>query len=358
MEPYAWIHHRFHDFLNSTPAISEGVDMKFDKELISRLLIAYKRQAGQNYGEGSMWLGFFSAKQKEIHEIFLGEDLKKAFEILSNPKDNNLLYGLDELCLNCLAGNIEHANAKATENFDNLIRLAEAIGATRLENPESKSSWLGYRKSSPADLLKQIDLKSNTRLDFPNLYNGRVGLKTPRGLVDYRSLPSIYVALKLREYANFLSKTNFNVCEIGAGLGRTAYYANKLGIQDYTLVDVPMGAISQGYYLSKLLGLEAVVFPGEPRRNSAQIQIMHPEEYLLQSRRFDFTVNVDSITEFGETLAIRYLNKIVETSDIFLSINHEANNFTVNKLVGDNTPALRFPFWMRRGYVEEIFKFH
>jgi hypothetical protein len=33
--------------------------------------------------------------------------------------------------------------------------------------------------------------------------------------------------------------------EIGAGVGRTAYYAHWLGMQDYTIVDLPTALIGQ-----------------------------------------------------------------------------------------------------------------
>jgi hypothetical protein len=46
-----------------------------------------------------------------------------------------------------------------------------------------------------------------------------------------------------------------------------------------------------------------------------------------------------------------------DRANIFLSINHEVNPFTVHKLYAAiATPAvIRTPYWMRAGYVEEIF---
>jgi hypothetical protein len=42
---------------------------------------------------------------------------------------------------------------------------------------------------------------------------------------------------------------------------------------------------------------------------------------------------------------------------MFLSINHERQRFTVRELFSKIglTAASRAPYWMRRGYVEEVF---
>ncbi len=53
------------------------------------------------------------------------------------------------------------------------------------------------------------------------------------------------------------------VLEIGAGLGRTAYYAWRAGIRHYTIVDVPLTAVAQADFLGRTLGPEALTLAGE-----------------------------------------------------------------------------------------------
>jgi hypothetical protein len=71
-------------------------------------------------------------------------------------------------------------------------------------------------------------------------------------------------------------------------------------------------------------------------------------------------LNVDSITEMDFQHAFDYVQKIRRCAARFLSINHEANPFSAKDLLskcGARTRALRYPYWLRKGYVEEIFSF-
>jgi hypothetical protein len=56
------------------------------------------------------------------------------------------------------------------------------------------------------------------------------------------------------------------------------------------------------------------------------------------------------------TIAEQYMAAIRSRTSTFLSINHESNAFTVRELLG-GIRALRYPYWLRRGYVEEIAQF-
>jgi hypothetical protein len=118
-----------------------------------------------------------------------------------------------------------------------------------------------------------------------------------------------------------------------------------------------MTIISQGYYLIRCLGEDAVVLPGEAQKNNTQISLMHANDFLSSNAQFDLIVNVDSITEFGQNLALQYLKKISELSPAFLSINHESNKIRVINLLKQldiTYKASRYPYWMRQGYVEEL----
>jgi hypothetical protein len=76
---------------------------------------------------------------------------------------------------------------------------------------------------------------------------------------------------------------------------------------------------------------------------------------------------LDRHADISEAFASRDRPRIEEilrnpaSSDIFrlLSINHEANEFTVAQLIreGKHARASRMPYWMRRGFVEEVVEF-
>jgi hypothetical protein len=58
--------------------------------------------------------------------------------------------------------------------------------------------------------------------------------------------------------------------------------------------------------------------------------------------------------------ATRYVQYIATHAGIFLSINHEANSFTVADLGRrflSSAEMHRAPYFMRNGYVEEVFRF-
>jgi len=54
---------------------------------------------------------------------------------------------------------------------------------------------------------------------------------------------------------------------------------------------------------------------------------------------------------------IRHLRTSMSNSKVLLSINHEANEFTVGSLA-TGISRLRFAYWLREGYVEELYWSH
>lgn len=85
-----------------------------------------------------------------------------------------------------------------------------------------------------------------------------------------------------------------------------------------------------------------------------------PPNAFDPSRHYDIIVNMDSFPEFGIDLAEEYAAKIKKSTKKFLSINHEGEAYSARDIFG-NDPDLksysRFPFWLRKGYVEEFFEF-
>jgi len=98
------------------------------------------------------------------------------------------------------------------------------------------------------------------------------------------------------------------VLEIGPGLGYTVVYADRLGIKDYTVVDLPMTNVAQAYFIGRSVGEERIVLEGEPGQDRDDvIKIRTPTVLREQQRQFDLIIE-------------------------------------------------RFPFWLRNGYAEEIIR--
>ena len=144
------------------------------------------------------------------------------------------------------------------------------------------------------------------------------------------------------------------IMEIGAGLGRTAFYVRQFGIRDITIIDLPLSAVAQAYFLGRTLGPDAMSLFGEHRSRHS-----YPAADRV-SRRYGPIRSCDQrrrlprchLRQHGE-----YCQAIKSRADAFLSINHEANSFTVGEITASAGmwAANRAPYWLRRGYVEEVF---
>jgi hypothetical protein len=240
--------------------------------------------------------------------------------------------------------------------YDNLLRILEAVGDTRLDNPEQ------YHRAKPnfmlvAELLERLDAALGFKVQFPNPYPDECGLKSDRGVISYRVPQALYQAWKISQLVR--EHRAPRVVEIGAGLGRTAFYARELGVTDYTIVDLPFTNVSQAHFLGTVIGPDVINLIGETRRKDA-IKIITGDGFLANDERYDLVVNVDSFTEIDRKIAERYWSKIETNAPLFLFINHEHNCFTVNEFIKNSSKFKRVNrsyYWMRRGYIEELIEF-
>lgn len=358
-----WQRHRPYKRLQAEPIWPAGSVAPLGDSDIRRLTAAY-RHAHERFafGEGSIWHSFFQEKQAQAHQAFVSDDIGKARALLSDPARNYVLYGFDSLFkdfIERMKRPESDASGYAMVILDHLIRLGEAIGILRVECPEH-GEWVASAKWTAERLLPIIEARLGFPLSCPDIYPQDVGLATPRGALTYRAVHAVYQAHRLRQLVAGIQGRKARVCEIGGGLGRTAYYAHLSGITDYTLVDIPFTAISQGYYLMMAMGGDAVTLSGEAPRPDSGIRILSPEDFFELEERFDAILNVDSVTEFGWDDFARYMDRISLISDRFLSINHEQNRPWVFEALYRServTDLQRHPYWMRTGYVEELATF-
>ena len=297
-----------------------------------------------------------------LHQILANGDVGAVSALLQRPGDSDLFWGLDALSAGIAkmfkdSSDFETGYAKLCQ--DHLVRVAEAVGALRVENPESPGPKSNYGTTPADEILEAIEKAIGCEIRFPNPYPDEVGVKTKRGVASFRAIHAIYQAWRIRELVRHLP--NPRVLELGAGLGRTAFYARQLGINDYTLIDLPLTGVSQGYFLMRTLGEDQVSLQNEHRGDaSGQVKILNPAAFLESSANYDLIVNIDSLTEMDRRTAERYWNRIEVSASLFLSINHEANEFTVKELIDRSsrvTGRHRHPYWIRHGYVEELVSF-
>lgn len=340
-----------------------------DDALVARVAVAYRRAVADHVGSESFWTEWSSGLKRDIHEALMDPDPAGAAAVLRHPAGNTHFWGFDavakappgqvephELVLQRLSGGAEWSLSYARWLHDALISLAEAVGALRLHYPETEPGLHYTLFGEPADadaVLDQVEAAIGAPITFPNPYPGELGLLTRRGIAGFRSLQAVYQAWRVAQIVG--SRPGARVLEIGAGLGRTAYHAARLGLTDYTIIDIPLTNAAQGYFLGRTLGADRVALFGEPH-DSDRVKVLPPEALPHLEGRFDLVVNVDSFTELDPVITRAYWDFARQRAGALLSINHELNAHPVRELY-QGRPGLRctrHPYWMRRGYVEEL----
>lgn len=326
-----------------------------DAALVGRIAAAYSASlVTMASARDSVWLSAFADMKAAMHAILASGETPRIALLLRDPAASTWFYGFDGLAQNLLRpDDPAWMDRVRFENYDSLLRLAEAVGAYRLENPETPAPMRAV--PDVEEILAAIDRRIGIRLDFPNPFPREVGLVTSRGIASYRALQAVYQAWRIGDL--LAERRDARVLEIGAGLGWTAYYAWRLGIRDYTIIDIPMTAAAQAYFLGRVLGDGALRLYGETGEGC--LRILPPVALLDGDDRYDLVLNVDSLPEMSRKTAQRYWDAIAARAGVFLSINHEANDVTVRDLYSSGSPACvcRAPYWMRRGYVEEVIRF-
>lgn len=350
--------------LNSLPCKSGktfGVKANINPILISRIIDFYQLTAVPANEAGiSQWTQFEHTLNTDVLRLLRNRNAKEVANCLANPAENNCFYGFENIRkdITCQCESDPSAWVWYAENIqDNLLCLAEATGIVPLQNPES-SFVHDSEKINTETILRNLDILFGFRIEFPNPYPDEYGLATERGVASYRSIQALWQAWRI--YSKLKNPSSAHVVEIGAGLGRTAYYANKFGIGTYEIVDIPFTAVSSAFFLANAIGESSVELEGENMPN-ASVRIISPDAFFARSDTVDLVVNFDSFTEIDNAIAARYWEKIFLISYEFLSINHEVNEIRVSDYYRNSLEKYSFervPCWLRRGYVEEFIYKH
>jgi hypothetical protein len=327
--------------------------------LLHRIRLAYLAaiSAHSDHQSSGLWSSI-NAKSHDIRTAITDGNIDRLAALLDDPGSNYLFYGFDNLFVeetNLLKSSKERQDARHLELLYLFNILAQSMGIIRIWNPEAGADYQTRpRLETIPDIINAIEELVGCPIDFPNPFPNEHGILTGKGICSHRACHAIYQAWRLK---NLVRIYGGKVLEIGAGLGRAAYYAYRFGVTDYTIVDLPMANIAQANFLGRTVGEELVVLSGE---GSAQlvdgVRIMTPDWFRQTDEKFDLVLNMDSMTEMTESAATEYTDFIRAKSKVFLSINHEANDFLIHQL-----PSLRglsvhrSPYWLRPGYVEEIF---
>lgn len=328
-------------------------------QFVRRLIAAYHHGL-KDFASGgdSMWQDFFDQKHGDVHKALINKDVETVTAILQQPHLSDVFFGFDAVSKSDLAATFGGpSDVYCSEmTLDTLLRLAHAVGARRIFNPERMAAALSDPAAEADRLLALLDERFGFTIDLQNLFSLEAGIGSSRGVVSWRIPQSLYQAWRIAELVKHIDKPR--VLEIGGGLGRTAYYARQFGVVDYSIVDIPVTALAQGYFLGHVLHYDHVVLSGEAASETDQsVKLLSPSTFHDSTGHYDLIVNIDSLTEMDRNLAEQYLTTISNCCDVFVSINHEANNFTVRDLMQQKFPDVtvsRNPYWLRHGYIDEV----
>ncbi|MCL4418568.1 putative sugar O-methyltransferase [Patescibacteria group bacterium] len=351
--------------------IQEIKPTKKDFELTKRLLKAYKKAVFDQgkYSHEDIWTFLVKGPHAYFFELLKKEAIEEIAYYLCNMSKMGITHGITqgEIEFERINSDSTYRNWLGLSTLDKTIAFAEILGEIPLEDPEQGD----YGNVIFSDIDKILGkIKKNLKISIkpPGIEGGAYKLKTAKGNFDIRDIMSLYTAWRCKEILRGTKASS--ICEIGAGIGKTAYYSNLFGIGSYTIIDLPHINILQGFYLIKSLPQENISLYGE--KNKGTISILPDFSFgKINGKIFDLILNQDSFPEIDKKIVLDYLQKIkLHTKGLFFSINQESQNTMMignlrQHIVSDLVSKTkgfervhRFPYWMREGYLEELYRVH
>ena len=247
---------------------------------------------------------------------------------------------------------------KSYLTIDRLLSLAESVGAAHPQCPY-QGRW-GHHDLDATALVNRIKLRIPFDISPPKAGGGAFGMRTSDGIISSQDMLAIYVANRANSIlSDGAQKT---ICEIGGGSGTLACYLARTCAESIMIADLPIVSVIQGYYLMKSVGLKSVSLSGEVVTPEDKIKLIpYWELDEIPNKSISLFINTDSMPEIDDDIAEHYMGLMKEKgSNAFLSINQETQaGEAVQDLVekaGGFRRVYRFPHWMLRGYVEELYE--
>jgi hypothetical protein len=334
-------------------AVAEAAPGPNRTQIATRLIAAYRRAERDRptvdfpHPSADLWTHIVATELGELTSIIESGNAARLSDYLmdfSLPW-GGLSFSMDGLTIS------SDPRTVALTYLDKLVCLAEAMGVLPCENPEQ-----GRSENLECDLdqtLAGIEHAFRAPIAPPAGIVRCVGLPTSKGVFHYRHLNALYTSWRMSQLAEG------PVCEYGGGLGIVAFYARRLGLVDYTLLDLPIVNVFAGHFLMSAIGPEHVSLYGEP---PGDLKVL---PYWSETGPQSLAVNQDSFPEIEERIVRRYLQDIARTSRRLLTINHESQpvsgphrHLNVSRMLeGDPRykRVYRARYWLREGYVEELY---
>ena len=355
----------FHDQIDlkalPLPEIVERPPDEPDVAVAKRLSAAFRAAVEGGAGQGDGIWERISAQhhQQFIRAMLEGRDEEVA-AALTGMFRSRLMYGM----------------SSPVDDFHSRLRLLDAIvslGVSAGILPARSPASLKTRPllhEDPQEILSAYADLIGYDLAPPQC-GGIYGVRFRDSVVPIRHIFQVQQAERLRMLLGDEGCAK-GCLEIGGGAGFLAYATMKLGVaRRYCIIDLPQVNVLQGYFMLKsdLAPLVRLFGEESPSDDEAVIQI-YPDFHVhgFADDAFDIGVNVDSLPEMDGATIRTYVDAIARICErYFLSNNKEvpiqdaggfAHGWIHRVLRGDGRFRLesRAPWWMREGYVEEVYR--
>jgi hypothetical protein len=316
---------------------------------------------------GSVWgKGGVGEKQARLIGALEGAAYAELHRILSRffitPEAHGFAWG-DEV----LAVYRAHPAHCGLLWLDRLTGLAHAVGALPVPSPEGGVSdhYRCIAEAETGSVVAAVEKRLGTTLTFPDVCGAFGGRLAGRAFPDYAFL-LLLAAFNLRQLAPVACPT---VLEVGGGFGGLAYFLAQLLPCRHTIYDLPFVSAVQAYFLHRTLPGRTILLYGETAGGPADCVLLPGWELLRDPPPppVDLAVNTDSLPEIPRKQAVSYLTAIGSClRGPLLSINQETPAFSPDQFdrtsvfqlveaTGGLRCVQRCPFFLRPGYVQELF---
>lgn len=353
-------------------ATSRDVDVAISREIIAIwncIKDTVPDEKRRDLTRSTIWSIHEKEKQKTFIDILdAGDENAVAAYLIRLPRAD-FSYGLlqSEEHYRCLISTTpEGRNAEAVAYLDLLISVAEYLALLPCETP-FQQNWGRNIHTTRNEVRDLIEEAVGISIVPPECMDGLFGISFGGGILHRRHITSLYGAIRIR--STLLGRNDPTVCEIGGA----AFYSNLLGIRKYVMVDLPIMCLIQFYCLKKLLkdvDVRLSLVPEGTDRSWEGVRILPTWRLAdFEGGVFDLVFNMDGFPEMGEAVCEQYLAIIERRAKALLSINQEAGSPLATNPAGPKQALVpkvasrfpgfkrryRFPSWVLKGYVEELY---
>ena len=374
----AWIQHEIGNPQPHVPrlVVPDIAPSEIDEAIAARLIAAYSACKKAEAAYPTIGADIWSAIRKlqaHFFTVLESGDAKALAAYLCNMSRHDATIGIGQGDgeYRWITTSPEYESFRALLIKDKLVSFAEAVGAIRCECPE-QGPWGQHLHADNDVLLRALEECVGISLAPPDIDGGLFKIPAGTGLLHDRDLHSQFAAWSMREIAG----PNARICEIGGGVGRAAYWAQRFGLGQYTIFDLPHINVLQGYYLLKSLPMDQVRLFGETLDNTRVTVWPYFAKDRITPGTVDMVFNQDSLPEIHRDAALDYIAWIRQISPRwFYSINQEANEAYTQDFwqpAGESDPrqnivhalvkaygfrrVMRAPYWLRKGYASELYQ--